>query len=372
MHANDGTLAENWIIERGGWQLDRVNKAFGYMLGTTQADQQVARVLSGWKPKEGARLPSLRILEPSVLFRAQALHGLLFTSSLGFAEPGMNLNEDVAKVLSATLIMHYPDMLLLSREGALVARIRAAMSARAIGEAEVLAWSSTIRRAFMPPSAITKPSVSDSHSAEVLSLMKRQSEQISVLILQNQRLEERLLAVEAKLHSPSAPAKTVAGCVSQPDQQIAIRTVRPKKKGSQSLAAVWYEWFTAEPRVYASRSVKKTTLYELRHTAGYMMLFLPHGFSLDASSPAFKSEVVALGEKAQVSTRDFLKTNGSSAAAAGTALKALRNLHKAGKLDAHITQFHERAERGDVVDPTPPSALPKFIRNKPPPQALNL
>ncbi|GMF55319.1 unnamed protein product [Phytophthora fragariaefolia] len=59
MHANDGTLAGNWIIERGGWQLDRVNKAFGYMLGTTQADQRVARALSGWSPKQGARLPSL-------------------------------------------------------------------------------------------------------------------------------------------------------------------------------------------------------------------------------------------------------------------------------------------------------------------------
>ncbi|KAG3117093.1 hypothetical protein PI124_g4496 [Phytophthora idaei] len=33
MHADDGTVTENWIIERGGWQLDRVNKAFGYMLG---------------------------------------------------------------------------------------------------------------------------------------------------------------------------------------------------------------------------------------------------------------------------------------------------------------------------------------------------
>lgn len=55
MHANDGTLAENWIIQRGGWQLDRVNKAFGYMLGTAQADQRVSRVLSGWCPKDGAR-----------------------------------------------------------------------------------------------------------------------------------------------------------------------------------------------------------------------------------------------------------------------------------------------------------------------------
>ncbi|RAW29042.1 hypothetical protein PC110_g14580 [Phytophthora cactorum] len=73
MHANDGSLAEDWIIEQGGWQLDRVNKAFGYMLGATQAGQNVARVLSGWRPKEGARLPSLRALEYPVLARTEKL-----------------------------------------------------------------------------------------------------------------------------------------------------------------------------------------------------------------------------------------------------------------------------------------------------------
>jgi hypothetical protein len=57
MHANDGSLAENWIIEHGGWRLDRVEKAFGYMLGMTQADQRMSRVLSSWRPNEGARLP---------------------------------------------------------------------------------------------------------------------------------------------------------------------------------------------------------------------------------------------------------------------------------------------------------------------------
>ncbi|GMF25323.1 unnamed protein product [Phytophthora fragariaefolia] len=83
MHANDGTLAENGIIERGGWQLDRVNKAFGYMLGTTQADQRVARVLSGWSPKQGACLPSLHALDPPTRDRARGLQALLWWSGIG-------------------------------------------------------------------------------------------------------------------------------------------------------------------------------------------------------------------------------------------------------------------------------------------------
>ncbi|KAG3180877.1 hypothetical protein PC128_g15407 [Phytophthora cactorum] len=62
--------------------------------------------------------------------------------------------------------------------------------------------------------------------------------------------------------------------------------------------------------------------------------------------------------------RDFLKTNGSTAAA-GTVLKALPKFHKAGKLIGHIAQFHDRVEREEVVDPTPPAALPRCIRFKP-------
>jgi hypothetical protein len=91
MHANDGSLAENWIIERGGWQLDRVNKAFGTMLGTTQADQRVSRVLIGWRPKEGARLPSLTALEEPILGRARTLQALVLANTTGFPDSALNL-----------------------------------------------------------------------------------------------------------------------------------------------------------------------------------------------------------------------------------------------------------------------------------------
>ncbi|KAG2929231.1 hypothetical protein PC110_g20714 [Phytophthora cactorum] len=128
---------------------------------------------------------------------------------------------------------------------------------------------------------------------------------------------------------------------------------------------MWFGWFTAEPRVYASKSIKKTALYELRHVVGYLMLFLPTGFALNPSSPAFKSEVLVLGKQAQGNTLAFLKKHGSSTVAAGTALKALRKIHKLGKLNDHIAQYHDRLDQGAVVDPTPSAALPAFIRVKP-------
>ncbi|KAG3223227.1 hypothetical protein PC129_g6082 [Phytophthora cactorum] len=165
MHTNNGTVAQNWIIERGGWLLDRVNKAFGYMPETTQADQQVSRVLS---------------------------------------DQSLNLDEGVADVLVATLFLHYPDMLHFCDSSPFVVKIREAMVVQSIGESEVLAWSSTIRREFIPASQpSTSPSDDSDRLGIVLKLVQRQTEQISVLILQNKQLEERLLAAEDKLHTPS-------------------------------------------------------------------------------------------------------------------------------------------------------------------------
>ncbi|KAG2910420.1 hypothetical protein PC110_g13459 [Phytophthora cactorum] len=96
-----------------------------------------------------------------------------------------------------------------------------------------------------------------------------------------------------------------------------------------------------------------------------MMLFVPPGLALDASSSAYKDKVLALGTKAQENALGFLNAYGSSAVAGGTALKALRQLHKQCKRDEQIAQFHELVDSDGVVDPTPPSAFPTFVRRRP-------
>ncbi|ETI40158.1 hypothetical protein L914_05693, partial [Phytophthora nicotianae] len=147
---------------------------------------------------------------------------LLFTNTLGFADTSMIIDEDVEEVLTATIILHYSEMLLLS--------------ARSIGKAAILAWSDTIRRAFASQPEISKSSAVDSYSGEVLSLVKRQSERNNVLILQNKRLEERLLSVEAKLQLPlesGSPSEHMYAHESQTEAtqepQQSQQTVRSKK-----------------------------------------------------------------------------------------------------------------------------------------------
>ncbi|POM81856.1 Hypothetical protein PHPALM_114 [Phytophthora palmivora] len=123
------------------------------------------------------------------------------------------------------------------------------------GEAELQAWSVTIWRVFLQPAPIELQDCTVQYTA-LANLLKKQSEQVNILILQNKRIEELLLAVE----TPKATS----------DVSVAAQT------------AIRYEWFTAEPRVYASGSVMKTSLYEFRRVPGHMMLFLPPGVKLDA------------------------------------------------------------------------------------------
>ncbi|POM81493.1 Hypothetical protein PHPALM_527 [Phytophthora palmivora] len=327
--------------------LNRVNKASAYMLCTTQADQKAARVLE-FKGRSNTSIAACsRGTKPLPCAEATRL------------DSSSQFDGELAVVLIATLVMHYTDMLMLADSCVFIVRMRKSLTALAIGEAELLDMERC------DPAA---------QYTALVDRLKKQSEQINILILHNKRIEERLLAVETPKVTSERPlsdsrSDTVRrdGSIPEVTQTTAQipHVARPKKKGQQLLSAIWYEWFTAEPPVYRSRSVKKTTLYEFRHITGYMMLFLPSGFKLDASPPAFKSEVLELGEEAQTHALAFLKANGSFAFAAGTALKALRKLHKAGKLDTHIALFHERVHSGSIVDPTPSSALPSFIRLQP-------
>ncbi|OWY94553.1 hypothetical protein PHMEG_00035681, partial [Phytophthora megakarya] len=180
-----------------------------------------------------------------------------------------------------------------------------------MSESELLAWGIVVRHAFMPPEETKASAHETDQTTSLLEQLKRQSVQIDVLILQNTSLPPEML-----LSVSSLPPGT-------PPQPVLLAT-RLKKKGSQLLAAAWFQWYTAEPRVIASPAIKKTKLYELRHTVRYMILFLPLGFALDPSTPAYKDELLALGEKAQGNALHFLKAHGSSALALGTALKALR------------------------------------------------
>jgi hypothetical protein len=49
-----------WLAQRAGWDLDKVNAMFAYLCGSTRGDGRVGRVLSGWlDANRGGRCPAL-------------------------------------------------------------------------------------------------------------------------------------------------------------------------------------------------------------------------------------------------------------------------------------------------------------------------
>jgi hypothetical protein len=96
MHDNaDNRLSSRLVVDRGGWSTSTINKAFGYMLNTTQEDRQVARQLSGWNPKIGATLPDLSCLDDVVRVRATKLQTTLIGAAVGFSNSTWDVNEQV-------------------------------------------------------------------------------------------------------------------------------------------------------------------------------------------------------------------------------------------------------------------------------------
>ncbi|EGZ07818.1 hypothetical protein PHYSODRAFT_339711 [Phytophthora sojae] len=258
MHANaDSRISPNWVVERGGWNMSRVSKAFSYMLNTTHEDQQVARQLSGWNPQAGARLPDLTALDGVVRAR-------------------------VLEVLMATLILHFPEM---ERH-----RLDSPYAS------ELLAWSITLRAAFKPPAEEKQETAAES-SQNMIRVLEKLSQQLDELLLRQTRVEERLAVLGANAESID----------------------------------------------------KKTNTTEQQHE------------DLDPASPAYKAEVHAVGVEAEKKTLEYLAAQGSQAVAVGSVVKAMRALHKAGHLSVLLDQFRERYYEGEVIDPTPNSALPPFL-----------
>ncbi|EGZ23167.1 hypothetical protein PHYSODRAFT_324406 [Phytophthora sojae] len=320
MHANaDSRIRPNWVVERGGWNMSRVSKAFSYMLNTTHEDQQAARQLSGWNPQAGARLPDLTAMDGVVRARVEKLQDLLFAA--------------VLEVLMATLILHFPEMERHRLDSPYVRRIHEALGVLNIQASELLGWSITLRAAFNPPAEEKQESAGES-SQNMIRVLEKLSQQLDKTNTTEQQHED----VEQ----------------SQPK--------RARKRASKALSTVWFEWFTAVPRMYESTTVSKAILHESRHAVAFMMLCLPSGFKLDPASPAYKAEVHAVGVEAEKKTLEYLAPQGSQAVAIGSDVKAMRALHKADHLSVLLDQFRECYYEGEVVDPTPNSALPPFLR----------
>lgn len=81
----DSGLSTQWVLDRGGWSLTSLSKGFAYIVNTTQEDQKVAHLLSGWAKERDATLPSLAQFDSIVRDRVRTVFSAIFSSAHGYS-----------------------------------------------------------------------------------------------------------------------------------------------------------------------------------------------------------------------------------------------------------------------------------------------
>jgi hypothetical protein len=133
----DCEISTPWIMDRGGWSLSSMSKAFNYIVSTTHEDQAVGKTLAGWGgAKAKARLPILAAFDPLVTRRIRRLQDILFSTAQGFKGP-LVLNDDVVEVLMAVVILRYDAMLKVAPNSPYITRVQNALSQLQMADTEL-------------------------------------------------------------------------------------------------------------------------------------------------------------------------------------------------------------------------------------------
>lgn len=132
-----------WILDRGGWSMTSIRKAFNYIVSTTREDQQVGKALAGWGSESKPGLPTLHLFDPMVSEKIRQLQQLLFASAFGFTAE-FNFHDDVLEVLMAVAVLHYHDMLRLAPTSPYIKRVQHGLAQVSVTESELGSWSLTI------------------------------------------------------------------------------------------------------------------------------------------------------------------------------------------------------------------------------------
>ncbi|EGZ09050.1 hypothetical protein PHYSODRAFT_525623 [Phytophthora sojae] len=216
---SDSKISTPWILDRGGWSMSAVSKAFNYIVGTTQEDQTVGKSLAGWGLKASPRLPTLDDFDPLVLHRIRLLQDRFFSAAKGFTER-LSLRDDVVDVLTATAILHYPDMLRLRPESLYIKRVQEALSQVQATEAEIAAWSMAIHRTLQPSKNDTprSPAPRRAEDDELLRrqtlLLEQQAQILGGLAAEVKALNQQVQRLEHPSDLTTAPSTTAAGSLS--------------------------------------------------------------------------------------------------------------------------------------------------------------
>ncbi|KAF1319967.1 hypothetical protein FI667_g12752, partial [Globisporangium splendens] len=325
-HANgDSQLSIQRIVDRGGWNLSATHKIFTYVFNTTQEDQRVSEVLSGWGSSANVPLDRLDMLDDRTAARVRAFQTILFNTCSGMQDTRLSMCPRALDACTSRLIRALPQLRELNGNAPIVRCVDAC--AEQVGR---------------PQDAEEKP------AAEAGATI--QGALIRELLETNRLLVNRLEVLEAKIN----PAQAQASRTEVPTPVCAAATVLRRKAPPTHLSSIWFDWYAGEPQLWDSKDRKKRS--EANHIVAFMKVFLHGDFALDPRMVDYRDHVMAIDNDAEREMLVFLASQGILAKGASSVLKHLRALHSDGKLDGYVRKYKARVAIGSVVDPAPRSA----------------
>ncbi|KAF0721601.1 hypothetical protein Ae201684P_004202 [Aphanomyces euteiches] len=189
-------------------------------------------------------------------------------------------------------------------------------------------------------------------------MIRHQVSVINHFIEQAKRQDERLDAMEAKFDAQKSTIEQIAECQPRPvgatipasDPQSPPK--RRRKAFNVPLRAIWYEWYTSEPRLWV-KCTNKPKRSDSKLLVAYLKLFLDSGFKLDDNDSAYRDDVMSLALLVEERVLAFLSQHGSKSKGANAVLKMMRLLHRTGKLNGRIVTHRRLIAARAIVDPSP-------------------
>ncbi|KUG01461.1 hypothetical protein AM587_10003221 [Phytophthora nicotianae] len=242
----------------------------------------------------------------------------LFISSSGLETPQYNVNERVLDTLMAYLLKHYPQLKKLAADGPAIQRIEACTRDKGFSEKDLLSWSSylagdTSTNAIQ--GSASPQSTPNDYTQHPMYL--HQASLIEQLIQVNQKLDMRLSVMEAKFYNKQQDTTTANNVC-----QDTITSHPPNKRRTSKMFG----------------------------SLAFLKLFLPDGFILNEKSPRYRDDVLMIEVATEVGLLAFLRGLDITARGAQNVLKAMRKLHKSGRLNDRITRYKHLQAAGRIAD----------------------
>ncbi|KAG3246856.1 hypothetical protein PI124_g8421 [Phytophthora idaei] len=118
-------LTYRWIFDRGAWNMSTTNKGFNYIFNTSREDHKVSKALSGYDTEAKVLLKNLKSFDAQTQEKITAVQQYLFATRFQLDQAKYNVSQRVVDVLTAYLLLHYPQLKELHAEGPSVKRLEA-------------------------------------------------------------------------------------------------------------------------------------------------------------------------------------------------------------------------------------------------------